>query len=108
MNTDSKKIAAREHDIARRIVEAVQPTKIYLFGSRARGDHREDSDVDLLVIYDGLKSKETLQMEIRRIFRPRTFSLDLFIMSSEELELKKHIANTLAREISENGVVVYG
>ena len=108
MDTDTLKITARERDIARRIAEAVRPTKIYLFGSRARGDHRKDSDVDLLVIYDGMKTKHELQMEIRRIFRPRTFSLDLFIMSSDELERKMHIANTLAREISENGVVVYG
>lgn len=28
----------------------VQPEAIYLFGSRARGDAREDSDYDLLVI----------------------------------------------------------
>jgi predicted nucleotidyltransferase len=37
-------------DIVRRIVETVQPEKIILFGSRARGDARPDSDFDVLVI----------------------------------------------------------
>ena len=37
-------------EIVRRVVEAAHPEKIVLFGSRARGDHRPDSDVDLLII----------------------------------------------------------
>ena len=37
-------------EIVRRIVEAVHPDKIILFGSHARGEAREDSDVDLLIV----------------------------------------------------------
>jgi uncharacterized protein len=37
-------------DIVQRIVETAQPDKIILFGSRARGDARADSDFDVLVI----------------------------------------------------------
>ncbi|MFB3924249.1 MAG: nucleotidyltransferase domain-containing protein [Terriglobia bacterium] len=37
-------------EIVRRIVEAAKPERIILFGSRARGDGRPDSDFDLLVI----------------------------------------------------------
>jgi len=33
-----------------RIVQAMQPEAIYLFGSRARGEEHADSDYDLLVI----------------------------------------------------------
>lgn len=33
----------------RRIVSALGVTGLALFGSRARGDHREDSDIDLIV-----------------------------------------------------------
>ena len=32
------------------IVKEVAPETIYLFGSRARGDHHEQSDIDLLII----------------------------------------------------------
>lgn len=34
--------------------------KVYLFGSYARGEAREDSDVDLLVEYDETKKRLTL------------------------------------------------
>ena len=37
-------------EIVRRIVEVADPDKIILFGSRARGDARPDSDYDILVI----------------------------------------------------------
>ena len=36
--------------IVRAIVNEVDPEQVILFGSRARGDAREHSDVDLIVI----------------------------------------------------------
>ena len=43
-----------DDDLLRRmtatIVDAVDPEKVILFGSRARGDAEADSDFDLLVI----------------------------------------------------------
>ena len=35
-------------ELVRAIVAEVDPEQVVLFGSRARGDEREDSDVDLL------------------------------------------------------------
>lgn len=37
-------------EIARRIVEVCEPEKVIVFGSRARRDHRPDSDIDILVV----------------------------------------------------------
>ena len=39
-------------EVVRRIVAAGDPQRIVLFGSRARSDNSEDSDIDLLVIED--------------------------------------------------------
>jgi predicted nucleotidyltransferase len=39
-------------EIVRRLVEAIDPDRIVLFGSRARGDARPDSDLDLLILKD--------------------------------------------------------
>lgn len=36
--------------VVKRIVSAVDPVSVWLFGSRARGQHRPDSDFDLLVV----------------------------------------------------------
>lgn len=49
----------KESEVKRLIVttvRAAEPTsEIFLFGSRARGDFREDSDWDVLVLIDGDK-----------------------------------------------------
>lgn len=37
-------------ELVNRIVAAANPDRIVLFGSRARAEHRPDSDIDLLVI----------------------------------------------------------
>ncbi|NQS98383.1 MAG: nucleotidyltransferase domain-containing protein [candidate division Zixibacteria bacterium] len=95
-------------EIVRCIAEAVHPERIILFGSRVRDKSRPDSDYDLVVVYDGPYSKRELDLKIRRLFRPPEFSLDLFILSSTEMERFKHVANTLEREVSENGIVLYG
>jgi uncharacterized protein len=37
-------------EIVRRLADNYHPRSIYLFGSKARGDHRPDSDYDILVV----------------------------------------------------------
>jgi len=47
----------------------IKVVRVVLFGSRARGDFREDSDWDLLVIIDGSYDKETIRdfkLKVRR------------------------------------------
>ncbi len=51
-------------EITRRLVAAAQPERIILFGSRARGDHRPDSDIDLLVVMRKIEDKGKLVMSI--------------------------------------------
>ena len=94
--------------LVKRIAEAVHPDQIILFGSRATGRARPDSDVDLLVIYSGPKSKRELKLEIHDLFPDPDFSMDLAVLTPEELAAYRHVANTLAREVTERGVVCYG
>ena len=48
--------------ILRRIVEVIvreiDPERMILFGSRARGDHKEDSDYDILVLKEGVRPED--------------------------------------------------
>lgn len=39
----------------RAALEAEGATALYVYGSRARGDHRDDSDVDVFVDFDATK-----------------------------------------------------
>jgi len=45
--------------VIRRLVEAYQPRRIYLFGSVARGEAGPDSDYDLLVLVSGRRTSRT-------------------------------------------------
>jgi uncharacterized protein len=90
------------------IAEAIRPQKIILFGSRAMGTARPDSDLDLVVIYAGEKSKRQVKLDIHRLMQPERLPLDLFVLSPEEMQRQRHVANTLAREVAERGVTVYG
>ena len=94
--------------VVARIAEAIRPERIIVFGSRARGDARPDSDMDLLVVYSGPKSKRELKLEIQRLFPRREFSMDLFVLTPSELASQRHVANSLAREASERGIVCFG
>ncbi len=46
-------------EVVRRLREAYAPERIYLFGSRARGDSAEGSDYDLLVVVADDAAPET-------------------------------------------------
>ena len=47
-------------EIARAAQEWAKPAVVLLFGSRARGDYRDDSDIDLLVITDDAEPKKAV------------------------------------------------
>ncbi|MBF0291558.1 MAG: nucleotidyltransferase domain-containing protein [Nitrospinae bacterium] len=94
--------------IAKKIVEEIHPDKVILFGSRARGEAGPESDVDLAVVYSGPKTKKDIRRQINRLFLDRDFSMDVFVITPDEMEKYRHVANTLAREVAERGVALYG
>ena len=52
--------------VVKRIVEAVHPSRVILFGSAARGESGPHSDLDLLIVMpDGIHRRQTA----RRIYR---------------------------------------
>ena len=50
--------AAQLVRVVERLVDAYQPERIYLFGSKARGDAGPDSDFDLMVVVSDTASPE--------------------------------------------------
>ena len=51
-------------DMVCAIVAAADPEQVLLFGSRARGDHREHSDVDLIVVEANPSMNEAARREM--------------------------------------------
>lgn len=96
----------------RRVVEAIareiDPVRVILFGSRATGAAGPHSDIDLLLVYDGPHSKQELKLRVRRLFPLPDFSMDLFVLSSEEFERQKSVVSTVGRTAFREGIVCYG
>ena len=90
-----------------RIVKQFQPTRIMLFGSQARGDARESSDVDLLVVLDDVPNKHQAAVEIRRLLKDLPVSKDIVIATPDEMAKRGHIVGTIIRAALREGKVVY-
>lgn len=68
METTKTVSEATLDELVRRIVRAVQPRRIILFGSAARGRMGPNSDVDLLVVMpDGTHRRRTAQTIYRQL-----------------------------------------
>jgi len=70
--------------IVGRVVRVVDPARIVLFGSRARGDAREDSDYDLLVVVDAVTNRRAMRIAIRRSFEDLAVAADVVVATVEE------------------------
>jgi len=61
------------------LVREAHPLKIVLFGSQARNEAREDSDVDLLVIEKHVTDKRREMVRLRQSLRPLRLPVDLMV-----------------------------
>jgi len=92
---------------ARRIVEAVHPEKVILFGSFAYGKPAPDSDVDLLVIMESDLRPHARVVQISEILDPRPFPVDIIVRTPAEIEERLRIGDCFFREILGKGKVLY-
>ena len=72
--------------IVGRIVRLVDPARIVLFGSRARGDARDDSDYDLLVVVEEVANRRAMSIAIRRSFEDLPVAADVVVAAAEETD----------------------
>ncbi|MFH1732481.1 MAG: nucleotidyltransferase domain-containing protein [Planctomycetota bacterium] len=99
---------ARKHirDFARRVAGEFSPERIVLFGSHARGNASEDSDVDLLVIMRTRKRPTEQALEIRRLVS-RRFPLDLLVRTPRDVARRLELKDCFLTSILAEGETLY-
>jgi len=84
------------------IRDAIRPDKVILFGSRARGEARPDSDFDLLIIAPSALSRWQRTPPLYRLLAGLGVPKDIVWWTPEEVEewrgVKSHFVNTALRE----------
>ena len=83
--------------------------RIILFGSRARGDARPDSDFDLLVVFRHMtpEEKHANLLALYRVFEGVGVVAEPWVMSEEEFEETKTVIGGLAYPAWKEGVLLY-
>jgi uncharacterized protein len=85
-------------------------TKIILFGSYAKGEETQNSDIDLCVLTP-IKPKSNVQLiaDFRRsVWGIRTMPLDLFAYNQDNFYTHAKRPTSFEHEIAETGVMLYG
>lgn len=105
--TAETKLQTKLGEMVRRIVERFDPERIVLFGSHARGEATEHSDVDLLVVLKDVASKRDKAIEIRGALFGLGVAKDVVVVSCEELEKKKDLVGTIVYPALREGRLLY-
>jgi len=94
--------------ILERLIEAYQPERIYLFGSKARGDYGEDSDFDLMVVVPGEASedRQRSQLAYERLWGTGT-AADVLVWTRERFESRTCLRASLPGTIVREGTLLY-
>jgi predicted nucleotidyltransferase len=93
--------------ITRRIVERFHPRRIVLFGSRARGDARPDSDIDLFIEMESGKRPPDRAIDILSLFGLRTWSMDVLVYTPEEVRRSRGDVGSWVASIEAEGRVLH-
>jgi len=93
--------------IAERIAQQLNPKRIVLFGSRARGDDRPDSDVDLMVEMETSLPPAERMREVHEVCGNRAVPLDLVVFTPEEVARWRNSMYSIIGAVEREGRVLY-
>ena len=109
MTTHAIKADKRALEVARAVHRIAESEQTILFGSRARGDHRPDSDVDVLIIKDPQPTEDWLEdlrdraRTLQKTELPEASGIDVICMTAQEFDTRRHLRNNLANSIAKQG-----
>ena len=93
--------------VAQNIVRRFNPVRIVLFGSRARGDARVDSDIDLFVEMETPLDRFERSSAVGAIFKQRPWAMDIVVYTPQETKRAIRNAGFLIDAIEGEGRTLY-
>jgi uncharacterized protein len=98
-------------DMVQAIVREADPERIYLFGSRARGEARQDSDVDLLIVVSEPFSPDHSRWQeikrARRALSPFRIPKDILVYTADEVTKCQYTVNHIIARALREGKLLY-
>jgi predicted nucleotidyltransferase len=80
---------------ARRLTAtAAHPAKVILFGFYGRGEADEASDLDLMVVEEGLTDKAREYLRLKEAVGHAGVGIDLLLMSAQEYDRRSQVPGT--------------
>ncbi len=102
-------ISSNEINIIKNALHGIDYEKIILFGSRARGDNRNDSDFDLMIIFKNDLSRED-RMKLFSIINKQLIKegldCDILIRSRNQVEYFKNKTGSVTGEAIREGFII--
>lgn len=104
--------APTESDIQRivdLIVAEVQPLRVVLFGSVARGEQKENSDVDLMVLVSGDDQRRRTAMRLHVLMAEHKvpLSVDFVVTTPERFERYRESVGLVFKNVVRDGRELY-
>lgn len=94
-------------EIVRRLVRRAHPRKVVLFGSRARGEAKETSDLDLLVIADSAEPRWKRSAPLYGALRDIHVPMDVLVYTPEEVREWSEVSQAFVTTALREGKVLY-
>ena len=96
-------------EAVRCLVDAFRPEQVYLFGSRARGDSRADSDYDLMVVvHESDLPPHRRAQHAHLALRDVRVAADILVWTRQEFDRFLPVVGSLAATILREGRLLYG
>ncbi len=94
-------------EIIKRIVNAVEPVRIILFGSAARGDAKTGSDLDICVVMpDGTHRRKTAML-LHATMVGMGIPVDIVVATPSDLLKHRETIGLVYKEILREGLELY-
>ncbi len=96
-------------ELVRRLVQAYEPERIYLFGSKARGQVGPDSDYDLMVVVPDDAPPERRRSRLAyQVLRGTATAADILVWTRRTFDERLHLQASLPATVVREGKLLYG